>query len=639
MKNLLSILKFLALSVITFALVSCQEKEETGGAIDVEFKVPESVEVNPEVGEISFRIVFEKAPLQTDKIVLTDLKSKSHECEIVEISSKSFKIKTFENIYAGTFKVSLKRGTQVKDYGSMLVILVDGVEPETGSTVYGKVTCEGKPLANVVVSDGVEVVATDDKGVYQMKSAKKFGYVFVSIPSGCVVSTEGVLPKNHILLEKDKNTVERVDFLLYEDSDQTNHTMLAFGDMHLAGGRNNDLFYFGKFCNDVNEYIQSHKGEKIYALTLGDMTWDYYWYDRNYQFAQYLNDVKLIKDLTIFHTIGNHDHDMMLPGDFENSVQYTKEVAPDYYSFNIGKVHYIVLDDILSTSKGGGKNDRKYQELVTQEQFDWIAKDVALVPKSYSIVVAMHATTGNLDSSDNRNTLVSLFDGFANVHFFTGHTHKFSHTTLTSNCFDHNTGAVCADWWNSASNTSGAINIGQDGGAAGYAIYKVSGNDFQWQFKPTGIDVSYQFRSYDRNSINLSSSVVMPDAPADNKLLYDTYATGWLGSSSSNEVYINVWNYGPGWSIEVTENGKSLSVSKADSNTYRDPLHLLVYLSKSMKTSTSTTFATSSCSHMWKVTASSATSTLDITVKDPFGNTYTETMTRPKALDVETYSR
>jgi hypothetical protein len=34
--------------------------------------------------------------------------------------------------------------------------------------------------------------------------------------------------------------------------------------------------------------------------------------------------------------------------------------------------------------------------------------------------------------------------------------------------------------------------------------------------------------------------------------------------------------------------------------------------------------------HMFKVRASSATSTLDIKVTDCYGNVYTETMTRPK---------
>lgn len=633
---------FSFLLVLFFIVVSfgcTNSKNETNAAIDVEFNVPESVSVEATGGYIEFKVLFGKAPVTTDKIILEDTRNVIHKCDIIDITSKSFTIKTFDGISSDIYKVSLSRGTKTKEYGKMRITIIDGFEPAKGTTVYGKVSCEGNPVANVVISDGVEVVRTDSEGMYKMKSQKKYGYVFISIPSGYEVATQGVLPMNYISLTKPKSIAERVDFNLFEAGDQSSHTILSFGDMHLAGGRNNDKAYFKKFCDDVSDYINSHKSEKIYAITLGDMTWDYYWYSNNYQFEQYLNDVNQINGLTIFHTIGNHDHDMNKPGDFDNVVQYMTEVAPDFYSFNIGKVHYIILDDILSTSTGGGREDRKYKELVTDEQLAWIAKDLEFVDRSYSVVIAMHATTGNLDTADNRNKLVALVKDFANAHFFTGHTHKFSHTTLADNCFDHNTGAVCADWWNSASKSGGKVNIGQDGGAAGYSIYTINGNEFQWQYKPTGIDVEYQFRTYDRNCVNLSSSVVMPDAKDGNKSLFDNYASGWVGESNSNEVFINVWNYGPGWSIDIKENGKSLEVTKADSKKYKDPLHLLVYLSQAMKSSTSETFATSSCGHMWKVTASGANSTLDITVKDPFGNTYTETMTRPKAFNVETYSR
>ena len=506
-----------------------------------------------------------------------------------------------------------------------------------GSTVYGRVMCEDKPLKGVVISDGVEVVATDDNGIYQMKSAKKFGYVFISIPSGYEVANDGVRPVNHILLQKDPSTAERVDFRVFEAGDQTNHKMLVFGDMHLAGGRNNDSKWFREFCKEVDAYVQSHNSEKVYAMTLGDMTWDYYWYDRSYQFAQYLNDVKLIKDLTIFHTIGNHDHDMMLPGDFKNAVQYMTEVAPDFYSYNIGKVHYIVLDNILSTSKGGGKDDRKYNELVTEEQLAWLAKDLSYVSKSSPVVVSMHATTSNLYTEANRTALYNCFAGFDQVHFFTGHTHKTANIQ-SGNWYDHNCGAVCADWWDCVFKSDGKVHIGTDGAPGGYEIFDIAGTEFRWQFKGTGMDENIQFRTYDLNNIHLSSEKYMAGKPDAQVAVFDAVAGNWKQANNMNEVYINVWNYGPGWNIEVTEEGKPLTVTKSGGSSYRDPLHILTYMPTCGKT-TEDSFTTKSCSHLWMVTASSATSTLEIKVTDNFGNIYTETMTRPKPFTVETYAR
>ena len=635
MKNLLSILKFFALSVMAFALVSCEEKPEDG-ALDVQLDIPSTIEVGTD-GLVQFRIMFSKAPQKTDIVVLGDSAGKEYDCEIVNVSTKNITVALFKGYFADTYTVSVRRGKAVKQQGKTTLVISDGVKPAVGSTVYGRVMCEDKPLKGVVISDGVEVVATDDNGIYQMKSAKKFGYVFISIPSGYEVANDGVRPVNHILLQKDPSTAERVDFRVFEAGDQTNHKMLVFGDMHLAGGRNNDSKWFREFCKEVDAYVQSHNSEKVYAMTLGDMTWDYYWYDRSYQFAQYLNDVKLIKDLTIFHTIGNHDHDMMLPGDFKNAVQYMTEVAPDFYSYNIGKVHYIVLDNILSTSKGGGKDDRKYNELVTEEQLAWLAKDLSYVSKSSPVVVSMHATTSNLDTEANRTALYNCFAGFDQVHFFTGHTHKTANIQ-SGNWYDHNCGAVCADWWDCVFKSDGKVHIGTDGAPGGYEIFDIAGTEFRWQFKGTGMDENIQFRTYDRNNIHLSSEKYMAGKPDAQVAVFDAVAGNWKQANNMNEVYINVWNYGPGWNIEVTEEGKPLTVTKSGGSSYRDPLHILTYMPTCGKT-TEDSFTTKSCSHLWMVTASSATSTLEIKVTDNFGNIYTETMTRPKPFTVETYAR
>ena len=51
-------------------------------------------------------------------------------------------------------------------------------------TIFGRVLCEGKPLANVPVSDGVHIVKTDSLGRYFIASNKFQNTVFVITPSG-----------------------------------------------------------------------------------------------------------------------------------------------------------------------------------------------------------------------------------------------------------------------------------------------------------------------------------------------------------------------------------------------------------------------------------------------------------------------
>ena len=618
-------------------LTSCSKNSSNNEEdLNVQFSVPSSVVIDQKNPVFTFKVLFDKAPRTDDVIIFTDASGADHKAPIVQVDGNYFTVDCKNVTAFGNYSVYVARGSQKKKMGDTTVTISDGVQPEEGSTVYGKVSCDGTGLPNVVISDGAEVVKTDAEGVYQLKSAKKYGYVFISTPSGYETASNGVLPINYFKLYKTAAVAERVDFTLQKAPDQSNYSMLVFGDMHLAGGRNKDRQWFSNFCSDVNEYLTTNKGETTYGITLGDMTWDYYWYSNSYQFSQYLADINAIKGLTIYQTIGNHDHDMNKAGDFETILPYVSLLAPDYYSFNIGKVHYIVLDNILCTNTGTGRDGRKYSVKVTQEQFDWLAKDLSYVSPSTPLVVTMHAPTFHFAASD-KAALLNAFSAFKTVHFITGHTHIVANQT-GSNYMDHNSGALCADWWWSVYNTDGALNIGTDGAPAGYQIFKVRGTDFSWQFKPTGFSADYQFRTYDRNQIDLSADKVMPSADAANKTYFNNFAGTWASSSSADEVYINVWNFAPGWSIEVTEDGKVLNNLTAVS--YMDPLHILTTSVKYMKSTAGTTYYTTSvCPHLWKVTASSPTSTLEIKVTDSFGNVYKQTMTRPKAFDIDTYSK
>ena len=64
-----------------------------------------------------------------------------------------------------------------------------------------------------------------------------------------------------------------------------------------------------------------------------------------------------------------------------------------------------------------------------------------------------------------------------------------------------------------------------------------------------------------------------------------------------------------------------------------DPLHVIHFNMARMNTnSAALTFPALLTSHMFEATCSSATSTLEISVTDGFGRTYSETMQRPREL-------
>ena len=638
MKRIYNIFLLAVLSAIAF--ISCAEKPEDA-SFDVQFSVPATMSVNYDATEMEFRVMFGKAPLKSDIVIIGDPTGKLHNCAITSVSEKSFKIAVYDNLVSGIHNVYIQRGSQKKLMGSMELTVTYASNPEggeeikvkEGNNVYGVVSCGGKGIADVVVSDGFEVVKTDADGVYQFKSNKTHGYVFVSVPSGYEAPSEGVMPKFHQHFTKAKPEVERIDFPLVEAVGQDNHTMLVFGDIHLAN-RTSDARQFTEFTTDVNEYLTANPGKKTYALTLGDMTWDLYWVSNKYSFDEYVRDINKIKGIQVFNTIGNHDHEMAkgVVGDFDTVIKYKKTIAPTYYSFNIGKVHYIVLDDINCKNTGAGDSgSRVYDDFVVQEQLDWLKKDLSFVSTSTPLVITMHAPLYN-DSQNGSLNNTSAFEEIVKpytTHVWTGHTHKMYNVDKTSSnkIFEHNAGAVCATWWWTGHWTSG-LHLSQDGAPGGYSVINVSGTDFKWKFKGTGRDADYQFRTYDRNEIALTGDAYV--ASGKDKAKFEEAVGDWKNVDKGNYVYINVWNYDPKWEISVTENGTSLKVERVSA---KDPLHLIAYNGQSPTGG----FGTSVTKHLFRVQASSATSTLEIKVTDRFGNVYTESMKRPKAFSLKAY--
>lgn len=641
MKRLFSLLLILSAFI---AVVSCADKDKDS-AFDVQFSVPEELDIDFDVRELSFRVMFGKAPLETDEIVLVDPMGASHVCKIISVSSSSFTIALYEGMTSGEYKVSIQRGAAKRQMGTMKVYInyntgsgdLD-IELDDDTNIYGLVACGSTGVPGVVVSDGFETAVTDDKGYYQLSSSRKHGYVFISVPSGYKAVSEGVIPKLHARVSKSASKPQRVDFALETVSGQDNHTMLIFGDLHMANRVSDDI-QFSSFIADVNEVISSTASENIYALTLGDMTWELYWIDNGYGYKEYIKDINRLNNIQVFNTIGNHDHDMAEAGDFDTVIKYKETIAPTYYSFNIGKVHYVVLDNIDCKNTGANTSDsRDYDDNLVQEQLNWLKKDLSYVSKSTPVVIAMHAPLYNNTGGNSLNNAAMLEDivkDFAEVHVWTGHTHKMYNVDKLGekNIFEHNAGAVCATWWWTWHETK-SIHLAQDGAPGGYSIVNVAGDDFEWQFKPTGKPVSHQFRTYDRNSIALSSADYTPNANDWYKIQFDNSVGEWKNGSTSNYVYINVWNYDTDWEIEVTENGKTLNVEQV--KTF-DPLHLISYNATRSNKNAGLTFGTSETRHMFRVQASAPNTTLDIKVTDRFGNVYKETMKRPKAFTLKTY--
>lgn len=574
----------------------------------------------------------------------------TYELQVTDVTDGSFSVMLPDGFSAGTYVLTLMRGDQTLPLGtvSIQVEYVQVPVPDRdGMTVKGRVSCNGLGVAGVVVSDGYEVTATDEDGIYYLPSEKANGYVFISVPANyevdCVTGNEPQFFKH---LTAAATVSEQQDFVLHR-VDNTNHKVFVMADFHLAN-RTNDLAQYDNFVEDVNAQIavEAADGARVYGLTLGDLTWDLYWYSNNFRYPQFLEQIHRV-DCPVFNMPGNHDNDPYMADDWKAEQSFKDDVCPTYYSFNLGEVHYVVLDNVQYLNTGaseGTVGERNYNGYITPEQMAWLEKDLSYVTdKTTPIMLCMHVNlhrnpwllgaTGTVLEGvtlKNGTALKNALAGFENVQVLTGHTH-INFTVEDGNIMEHNTAAVCATWWWTGNTGYANNHICKDGSPGGYAVWTYRGRDAEWYYKGTGLDRDCQFRAYDLNECHITAAKYAPGS-TDEKLA--SYAGTYASKRNDNKVLINVWNWDADWTVEVTENGRPLEVKRVSAD---DPLHIISYEAKRLdKGSTPTSsFVTEQTSHMFEVTASAPDTPLVITVTDRFGRPYTETMERPKALSCD----
>lgn len=76
----------------------------------------------------------------------------------------------------------------------------------------------------------------------------------------------------------------------------------------------------------------------------------------------------------VYGVIGNHDHDLNKYTDREATENYRSHFGPTYYAFDMGRTHYIVLDDIVYHGA------KKYEERIDTMQLRWAAAYAERLP-------------------------------------------------------------------------------------------------------------------------------------------------------------------------------------------------------------------------------------------------------------------
>lgn len=533
--------------------------------------------------------------------------------------------------------------------------VVRNIPDKDGMTIKGVVYCGDEPVQGAQVSDGVNVTLTDENGWYYLASAKECGHVFVCNPKGYKYLRKAKYPEFYKTVDTERpSAVEQADFELERD-EATDHTILFLADIQMCG-RNEDIRQYEEHAvGDINTSISNARkqGKDVYVITLGDQSYNTYWHSYNIGIPEIHESMNLLDPDAIFNCMGNHDNNPKIAGDWAASADYREQWGPTYYSFNIGEIHYVVLDNIEFTN---AECKNTFECNITTSVIKWLRKDLANVSKDTPIVVCMHAplfyrplcSKPNVpDPTKYRYNYGSQFynsvKGFKDVRVFTGHAHT-NYTVSYLNMTEYNVGAIGGNLWWTGYFVNGN-SVCTDGSPGGYRVLDTSGKELKTYYKCIGFDNGYQFRCYDLNNCHITASRFAPSYknPAD----IDTWLANGYGFDSSdynsdgtpkipNRVLINVFAYDTNWKVEVLEDGKPLEVSRISGY---DPFSMISDgCQRFEKTGHNNSGNPTQNSHLFLVTAKYATSPLSIKVTDQYGSVYTQVMERPKGFSIDRYT-
>jgi hypothetical protein len=392
--------------------------------------------------------------------------------------------------------------------------------PGTVETITGKVSDGKKGLANVAISDGYSVVLTDAKGKYSLTPNAKAGSIFMSTPAGYEFKTDYNVARQYENIG-DKNTF---DFKLQplERNDDSHH-FIIWADPQVKNKKDVQQMMNTSVPDTIETIKSLGKDSLVHGICVGDIVWD------NHELFPDYNAAVAQMGIPFFQALGNHDMDYRMGGDETSDVTFKKVYGPTYYSFNRGKAHYVVLDDVRYLG-----TEREYDGYITEDQLAWLRQDLQYVDKNALLIINLHIPVYN--QVKNNKDFYALLEGYRNVHIMSGHTH-YNANNQGNGVFEHNHGTVCGGWWTGP--------ICGDGTPRGYAVYEVNGTIIKWYYKSIGLPVENQLSLYVEKLTN------------------------------QMRLIANVWNYDPDWIVEYLLDDKPMGALPKE--TGYDPLAVTLY--------------------------------------------------------------
>ena len=506
----------------------------------------------------------------------------------------------------------------------------DNKKPTGEITVTGTVKGDdGTLLEGVVVSDGISCVKTDARGKYQLPAdLSKKAYVFVSTPAGYSAPGErgqAVFFKAVKNLKKGSDGKYTADFTLNKIDDPNRYTLFLYADPQPrknSGTTDQIAFKSLDACNDMYRDMKEQKAlikdRPVYGIALGDIV------HQDLSLLENHKDGIKTTGISNYNIIGNHDQGhVMGQSDEDASKAYEEKMGPANYSFNLGGMHFLMLDNMIAPGAGDYSDNCKTG--LTADIWTFVQNDLALVPKTTPLMVCAHSpmmrmSSGGDRSGENLTQLRALLKTYPKAYVWAGHTHSsFNYApqgeVIESHTLTRVTGAL---WTNEF--------LGGNGTPRGYLIFDYDNGKINWRFHPIPYqggahqkpsatpDYTYRDWNYDASGTALMKS---GGARLDDNYQMQVFAPGVY---ENNYLYVNVFMWDEQWE-KPKFNGQALNpVSKTDKKySYAEWVQTDFYHGKY---SWYSEVSLNNCMSMFRAYVESGTKSGTVSVKDRFGNEY-----------------
>lgn len=364
-------------------------------------------------------------------------------------------------------------------------------------------------LANVRISNGRDVVRTSAAGAYEIAIGND-DVIFVIKPSGWATPTDARnLPVFHYV-HKPAGSPESlefpgvaptgplpasIDFPLSPADEPPSFEIILLGDPQPRDSR--EIGYFARTI--IPDAIEESRNAR-FALALGDIM-----YDDLSLFDEHNNAMATL-GMPIRNVHGNHDLNFDVASDKLSDETWERVYGPSSYSFDVGGVHFLVIDDVIYE---GHIKHKQYRGGLSDETLRFIESDLAHVDPETLVVVAMHIPIDDWDD-ESRVRFFRLLAPFERTLSLSAHWHMQIHRHYDSSdgwprddAHHHLIHATaCGAWWTGAPDEYGIPHAMQwDGAPRGFSIVRFDGADYSIRFRAAGRPAAAQMHLWAPDSL------------------------------------------------------------------------------------------------------------------------------------------